>query len=431
MTNSLRIALILLGISFVAQFTSDQEIYGRLTYLWFFMILGNFILSRLSLRRISLYRIPRSLKGQVGEIFEETFELVNEGRLPRIWVEIEDQSNLPGSKGSRVLTLIGARKTRSYVSRIKLTQRGAYALGPSLIHAGDPFGFFPVSLRIEAAKDLTVYPHIFGLRAFPSPIGLLPGGDSVRRRTHQITPNASTVRDYVSGDPINRIHWSSTARREKLMVKEFELDPPAEIWLFLDGQKRVHAAKEHNLDSDVSQVLLGNPLENRLAPSTEEYMATIAASISQYFVARDRTLALTISSRFGSDLPPDRGPRQFGKIMEALALMKADGALTFSAFVLNQARHLTRGSTLVLITPSADDEIEYMVDSVQRLGLRPILVLIDGASFGRPRSNQHLAERIRGTKVPTILIHEGQDLREALNSQAQMDFRSEIRSLLV
>jgi uncharacterized protein (DUF58 family) len=430
MSNSLRIALTLLVFSSLAVLTTNQEIYGRLSYLWLFLITGNYFLSRLALRNLSMRRIPRSLKNQVGEIFEETFQLENKGRLPRIWIEIEDQSTLPGSKGSRVLTLVAGRSTRSYVSRMKLTQRGAYPMGPTIIRSGDPFGFFPVSKHIGSKSDLTVYPRLVNVRTFPSPIGLLPGGDSVRRRTHQITPNASTVREYVAGDPINRIHWASTARRDKLMVKEFELDPLAEVWLFLDGQKRVHGAKQYSLDPDVGQVLLGKRSDNRLAPATEEYMATIAASVSRFFIGQDRALALTISNRFSNDLAPDRGPRQFSKIMEALALMKADGGLAFSAFVLNQARHLTRGSTLVMITPSADEEIAYMVDSVQRLGIRPIVILLNGLSFGKTRSNVELAEKLRATNIPTILINEGEDLRDSLNSQSQANFQTQTRSVI-
>jgi uncharacterized protein (DUF58 family) len=49
----------------------------------------------------------------------------------------------------------------------------------------------------------------------------------------------ASVRDYAPGDSFNRIHWPSTARTGQLIVKEFELDPMADIWLFLDLEKRV------------------------------------------------------------------------------------------------------------------------------------------------------------------------------------------------
>jgi uncharacterized protein (DUF58 family) len=42
------------------------------------------------------------------------------------------------------------------------------------------------------------------------------------------------VRDYEPGDSFSRIHWRSTARRDRLVVKEFELDPLADIWIVPD-----------------------------------------------------------------------------------------------------------------------------------------------------------------------------------------------------
>jgi uncharacterized protein (DUF58 family) len=56
-----------------------------------------------------------------------------------------------------------------------------------------------------------------------------------------VTTNVAGVREYAPGDSFNRIHWPSTARAGRLIVKEFELDPTADIWLFLDMQREVQA----------------------------------------------------------------------------------------------------------------------------------------------------------------------------------------------
>src|SRR5690606_31015882 len=64
--------------------------------------------------------------------------------------------------------------------------------------------------------------------------GLLSGGEAQRQRSHNVTTNAAGVRDYAYGDSFNRIHWRSTARKDKLVVKEFEIDPLVDIWIFPD-----------------------------------------------------------------------------------------------------------------------------------------------------------------------------------------------------
>ena len=427
MSAPLRVALGLLAFCLLGLAITDQEIYSRLSYFWAFLILGNYALSRVTLRGIRARRWARALKGQVGDVFEETFEIENLGRFPKIWIAIEDQSRLPNKKGSRLLTLVGGRRTRNYVSRMRLTMRGAYALGPTVVRSGDPFGFFPVSFTIAAKQNLTVYPQLVEVTSFPSPMGLLPGGDSVRRRTHQITPNAATVREYATGDPISRIHWPSTARRERLMVKEFELDPMAEVWLFLDAEARVHYAKEVAPDPVANSVLFGRRRREKLAPATEEYMASIAASVARCFLQQDRSVALTLNRLNPESIPPDRGGRQFGKILEALALLRADGRLPMGASIADQARHLTRGSTVVLVTPSPEAEIAVAVVQLLRLGLRPVTVLLDAESFGGPKGSAELARTITDTGSPSILVREGDELTSVLSAAGRSSAMSGLR----
>ena len=61
----------------------------------------------------------------------------------------------------------------------------------------------------------------------------LPG----KHRNTEVSPYAISVRDYYPGDPLRRIDWKTTARLDKLMVKEFEEDPQATVWILLDGDE--------------------------------------------------------------------------------------------------------------------------------------------------------------------------------------------------
>ncbi len=72
----------------------------------------------------------------------------------------------------------------------------------------------------------------------------LSGGEARHRRTYQLTSNVAGVRDYVHGDSLNRIHWPSSARAGRLIAKEFELDPTADIWLYLDLFQGAEAAMD-------------------------------------------------------------------------------------------------------------------------------------------------------------------------------------------
>jgi uncharacterized protein (DUF58 family) len=258
------------------------------------------------------------------------------------------------------------------------------------------------------------------VHAFPNPPGLLPGGEALRRRTHQVTPNAAGVREYEPGDSLNRIHWVSTARRGRLMAKEFELDPLAEVWILVDADREVQSALPYSPPDQAVDALWRPTVEVELPPSTEEYAVSIAASLGRYFLQQGRAVGLVSCDQGQSPnvLPPDRGGRQLGKILEALALLRAEGELPISALAAAQARGLPRGSTVILITPSVQEEAALTADLLLRRGLRPLVVLLDTASFGGPSGTEALATAITGLGVPMCQIVNGADLGAALSMMA-------------
>ena len=421
MVASRRVVLVLLGLSLLALAATGLPIYSRLSYLWGFVLVGSWVWSVLALRGIQVHREANIRHAQMGDVFQERFEIQNNSRLPHLLVEVRDQSVLPGSRGSRVFTLLGKMQRRTYLARTRLVQRGVFPLGPTELISGDLFGLFPVSRAKPPGGTLLVYPMMADVLAFPGPPGLLPGGEALRRRTHQVTPNAAGVRDYAPGDPLNRIHWVSTARRERLIVKEFELDPRAEVWIFVDAARVVQSQLPYSPPD-----ALWRPLTDvMLPPSTEEYAVTIAASLARYFLQNGRAVGLVSCSQSHSPsvLPPDQGGRQLGKILEAMALLHAEGNLPISALVSAQAQHLPRGSTVILITPSPQEEVAVTVDHLVRLSLRPVVVLLDVASFGGPPGTGALAETITELGAPVRVVANGADVGAALSSGFSLAWR--------
>lgn len=415
MSPNVWLLLGLFAASVIALAITGHPLYAHLAYLWGLLLLVCRIWSAVALRGLEVRRHARTLRAQVGQVFEERWEVVNPGRWTRLWLEVRDHSPLPHSRGSRVLSMIGPRQRYRYLARTRLTSRGVFPLGPTEIRSSDPFGLFPVRREFPPTASLVVYPMTVEVRAFPAPPGLLPGGEALRRRTHQITPNAAGVREYAPGDPLNRIHWPSTARRDQLIVKEFELDPMAEVWIFVDAERAVHHALP-SAPTVPADEMPWRPLRAiGLPPSTEEYAVTIAASVGQYFLRRGRAVGLVYQGATLTALPPDRGGRQLRKILESLALVRADRDLPLSALLGMQARHLPRGSTVILITPSTRWEVALAVDQMTRRGLRPVVVLLDAASFGGPPGTKELAQALRALHLPVLRVACGADLTAALS----------------
>lgn len=416
MTSGQGIVLILLAISLIAGIVSGSQIYYRLSYLWGLLFITSWLWSIIALRGLQFNRKARTLRAQVGQIFEERFELDNPGRLPRLWLAVQDDSLLPGSQGSRVFSVVEGRRGRTYVARTRLVQRGVFSLGPTGIEAGDPFGLFPVRKSYPASDSLLVYPLMVNIRLFPNPIGMMPGGDALQRRTPQITPNVAGVREYTSGDPLSRIHWISTARRGRMMSKEFELDPQAEVWIFLDASQESQYTIPYDLHTTDIDAVLQRTETFSLPPATVEYSVSIAASLARYYLGRGRAVGFVSAAQAFSILPPERGARQLGKLLEALALLEAKGSLPIRGLVEIHAQNLTRGSTVVLITASVHEDVTLAADYLLRRGLRPVVVLVDAASFNGPSGSDKLEEVLKFLLVPVRRVKQGVDIERALST---------------
>ena len=416
MNASQRVVLSLLVVSVLAGIVTGSPFYYRLGYLWVFLFVGSWGFSKLALRGVEVRRTARTLRSQVGQIFEERFEVRNTGRLPRLWIEVQDESPLPGSRGSQVLSFIGSGEARSYLVRTRLMERGVFPLGLTAYSSGDPFGLFPVTRTLPAEESLLVYPMLVDVHDFPSPSGWLSGGEALRRRTHQITPNASGVREYAPGDPLNRIHWLTTARRNRFMVKEFELDPLSEVWIFVDAVRYAHASLPHETPSLNARDMWRPSLKIPLPPSSEEYAASVAASLARYFLQRGRSVGLVCAGQLLEVLPSDRGGRQLGKILEVLALLRAEGRLPLQGLVEAEAKNLPRGSTVVLITPAVGDGVVITVEQLLRRGMRPVVVLLNAASFGGQTGTDYVSANLAAMNVPVRQVSNGDDLASALSS---------------
>lgn len=419
MTPGRVFVLLILAVGGIGSVVNGAAFYTRLFYLGVLVAALAWLLTAFSLSGVKIERKARSLRAAVGDIFEEHYEIINTSRIPKLWLEVVNETNIPYATGSRVITFLRGRQKRSYTARTWLTSRGGYALGPTTLASGDPFGLFRVSRTFPASSPLIVLPMLVNVTEFLSPPGLLPGGKAIRRKSIDITPHAAGVRQYVPGDSIKRIHWPTSVRRNQLMVKEFEQDPQAEVWLFLDSDRMAHLSKPVEMDEPppVDDLFLLKRRKLKLNPSTLEYSITIAASLAHYFLGQKRSVGLvTASGRTFKVIPAERSERQEGKILEELAFVQAESTFTLPALVTAQMGQLPQGSSAILITPSISPEILLAVDSLQRRSLRPVVVLVMLQSFGARVSNEEIARSLEERNVPVCRVYCDADLSETLST---------------
>jgi uncharacterized protein (DUF58 family) len=379
----------LLGLAVV----SGYWLFYRAAYLVGGLIPISLLWAFANLRGIDVSVERTSGRVQVGQRTDVSVQLSNRTFYTKLWLEVEDPTDMPG-RPARTVVSLPAHGRRQWDASVPCARRGAFSLGPIRVVTGDPFGLFRFSRSYGPSHSLLVLPRPEKLSHFWMPPAQLPGEGTVRRLTHYVTPNAASVRDYQPGDSYNRIHWRSTARLNRLMVKRFEMDPASEIWLLLDLEGAVQAGEGDN--------------------STEEYAVRVAASLANHFLQANRMLGLIAYGQERVLLEPARGPRQHMRVLEALALARAEGETPLADVLLEEAQRFGRHSTLVVITPSTAEEWIGALHPLALQGARATVVMLEPGSFGGWDSALLPFSTLVATGITTYLVRCGDDLSLAL-----------------
>ncbi len=407
----LALAALLTGLA------TGRALLFNLTYLLSFLLIISFAWAWTNINSVHVSRVPRTRRAQVGRPLDERFTIRNTSVVPKLWLEVRDGTTLPNHFSSHVVNNLGSRSSYSWRVTTICRERGRYQLGPLRLSTSDPFGLFPFHRDLTPTTNVVIYPRTFEVHQFALPIGILPGGDALRRRTHYVTTNAAGVRDYAPGDSFGRIHWRSTARRNRLIVKEFELDPLADIWIVPDMSVFDHVAKPADPKAmELAQMPAWMQLEEfELPETTEEYTVSVAASLAQYFLRRDRAVGMLAYGQSNEILQPDRGERQLNRILETLAVLRAEGQVPLQDVMHAESHLFPRGTTVITITPGTREIWATSAQQLLRRGLRVVTVLIDPESFGGPRSAAPLVNILQAGGVGAYLVRNGDDISAALS----------------
>lgn len=374
---------------------SGQMVLYHLTDVLVATLLLSAVWSWLSLRGIDVQRTLRQDRAQVGGTVEQRVRLQSRLPVPRIWLELIDTGTLPGYRAGRVLAL-GIRGHRTWNFEAECRRRGRYELGPAWLYGTDPFGLFRTARRVDSVRSVLVYPATVDLTGLTLPAGQLLGGDRRRTGWHQIASHVSGVRDYHPGDPVRQIHWRSTAHAGRLMVKEFDVEPVADIWLFLDLEKSVQRGQGDE--------------------STEEYGVTVAASLSRHFLSEGRAVGLVAIGGERCVVPADRGQRQLIKLLEELAVLHADGREPIAETIAAEAARCTRNAAVLVVTPSLDERWPSTLQRLRDRGIEAGAVVLEPATFGEAEGSLLLVSALATCNIPSILVKSGDDLSRVLSA---------------
>lgn len=332
----------------------------------------------------------------VGDGLTVTFTLRSTARLPKPWLEVHSPSTLPTMIPGRVISL-GPRTTRTWAARVPLTERGQYRVDPMVVRTGDPLGLFESVASVGPGAALLVYPQVAPLPAWTLPGAVIEGATARVRQGPHLTPLVTSVRPYTPGDAFNRIHWRSSARHQELQVKEFDIEPSADLWLFVDLERTPHVGSGPN--------------------ATIESTVSASAALAAHAIADGRGVGLEAIGLRRAVIAADRGGRQQHKIMGLLAVAQAEGSAPLAEVLTEGSRRMRRGMVGLVVTPSLDRAWVRPVATLRAAGVTPIACVVDPVA--------HLSATLAATGQPALDPSQReplqQELRALLHALAEHD----------
>ncbi len=221
---------ITIGIGLAAVNTGNNLLYLLLGWM-LSSIIASGILSETTLRKL---RVERRAPAQVFANRPFLMEVAIENpkkHFSSYSVEVEDvMADKPLDKRCYFLKVPSGRTQRTSY-RHTFSKRGLYEFDGFALATRFPFGLFRKSRRLEQPGKIVVFPEIRPV-TLPPPRARNLGAVATNRVGRR--GEFFGLREYRDGDDQRSIHWRTSARAGRLLVREFEDEAQRHVTLMLD-----------------------------------------------------------------------------------------------------------------------------------------------------------------------------------------------------
>jgi uncharacterized protein (DUF58 family) len=263
--------------------------------------------------------------------------------------------------------------------RVRPELRGAHVLGDHYVRYSSPLGLWVRQLRIPASTPVRVYPDLKAVRSYE----LLARRDraAALRRANRLRGGENEferLRDYTRDDEFRRIDWKATARRQRLIAREYQLERNQNLLFALDCGRLMSGESGglSRLDHALNAVLM---------------LSHIAVELG------DQVGLLAFDAQVGKLLQPLGGRRAEQRMIHACysltpKLVEPDFGAAFDRL----ASRVRRRTLVILFTQVVDDvgarELTRRVRALMPQHLPLVVMLRDDDLHALAQSPHHAAD---------------------------------------
>lgn len=299
------VALLGIGVAILGRVFGSEGVV-QLGYALIVLVLIALIVVRLGRHDLAVSRTVTPERAGPGESVTATVAITNRGRGRAPLLLAEDK--LPqGIGGSARFAVHGIERGGWRETSLELTPsfRGRYEIGPLQISVVDPFALARVRTRSPVTSTLLVHPPVERLN-LPRDAGERRSvtATSSRNPTGTRGEDFYTLREYVEGDDLRKIHWPSTAKRDRYMIRQEETPWHTRATILLDDSASAHGGSGRS-------------------SSFEKALVASASLIDLYHRVG---FSYRFTGTVNAGLPPGRGSEHRTRCFDQLALLEPGAA---------------------------------------------------------------------------------------------------------
>ena len=248
-------------------------------------------------------------------------------------------------------------------------ERGLYQIKGSSLSLGDFIGFKMLYKNINVGKDIVILPRKIDIKKSLIPMGSLNGDVSVRRWIIDDPNMIIGIRDYTGNEPQKYIHWQSSLKHGKLMVKNFDFTTDNSIIIVLNIETIKPfwmGIEKESIENSISLVRgIMEELESKKIPYG--------------FI----TNAFGNSSTTSQFYYPGLGRNQLSFLLEMLGRINYGISSTFEDLLTEIINRRNSYSTFVVVTPKVFTSYIDKLNKLSKASTKVILISLESINMDK------------------------------------------------
>lgn len=217
-------------------------------------VIADALLSRRGLKGISV-RLPevvRLSKDREGEVLLQIVNQTTKSRDVRIGLPFPAEIH---PIQETLLTRLPAESPGAMIRWLCTPlKRGKYLVNRYYLEIASPLGFWSARSNEAAKMEIRVYPNLLEERKKLAAIFLNRGAFGIHaQKWIGQGREFEKLREYVSGDSYDQIHWKATAKRGRPVTKVYQIERTQEVYVVIDSSRL--SARQTNSETLLEQFI--------------------------------------------------------------------------------------------------------------------------------------------------------------------------------